>query len=152
MNDTVKWWLQKAVLLVFLLSQFYLAKKFGEPYPCVILPSFAQAYSIEELPATSTYTFLLDKKETLDTLQLGKLFPFVPLSYWSFTTERLFTLSATEEREWQLILKEQLELNEPAVLRIEQWIDQWESRNGNPLIVRNKGAVREIDIVHGLPE
>ncbi|MEL7422295.1 MAG: hypothetical protein AAFN81_04855, partial [Bacteroidota bacterium] len=93
MKETRKWWLRKVILLLFLVSQFYLAKKYGEPYPCIILPSFAQAYPVTELSAATTYAFILDKGGVVDTLEMGELFPFVPPNYHAFTAERLLRLS-----------------------------------------------------------
>ncbi|MEO0727390.1 MAG: hypothetical protein AAFZ63_22780 [Bacteroidota bacterium] len=152
MSDTGKWWLRKVILLLFLVSQFYLAKKYGEPYPCIILPSFAQAYPVEELPAATTYTFLLDKGGVVDTLDISELLPFVPPNYHPFTAERLLHLSPLEVQAWQQLLEQQLQADTTTVLRIEQWTSRWETGHVNAELVRNRVVVREIQFSNGLSD
>ncbi len=152
MNNNIKWWLRKGGLLFFLLSQFYLAKKFGEPYPCIILPGFAQAYPLEQLPTASTYTFLLVKGTEVDTLQMDQLFPFVPPNYWAFTAAHLFELTAEEEREWQGLLINQWSDSSPTILQMEHWINTWEGGAGTHVSNRSRAAVREIAIGDGRAE
>ncbi|MEL6655575.1 MAG: hypothetical protein AAFY48_07865 [Bacteroidota bacterium] len=150
MKETRKWWLRKVILLLFLVSQFYLAKKYGEPYPCIILPSFAQAYPVTELSAATTYAFILDKGGVVDTLEMGELFPFVPPNYHAFTAERLLRLSPREVQAWQQLLEQQLPSDTATVLRIEQWTSRWETGRHKTELIRSRVAIREIQISDGL--
>ena len=139
-------------MLSFLLLQFYLAKRYGEPYPCIILPSFAQAYHPAKLPAATSYTFLLDDGSQVDTIQLGEIFPYVPPDYATFTAERLLTLTGEEEQEWQQLLRDQWPLSSPAVMHLERWEKRVEYNGAQPEWLRIRSGLREIRIGDGVPQ
>ena len=141
-----KWWWWKLALVVFLMAQFYLAKRYREPYPCIIMPSFAQAFPVDAQAVATTYSFLLLEDTSIDTLELGQLLPHVPPNYGTFTAEGLFELSPIEQAEWQLYLLEELQPSSPAILRIERWECSWPGNDLRVPLQSELVGVREIRI------
>ena len=152
MNTTLSWWLRRAALLLFLLVQFYLAKRISEPYPCIILPGFTLAYEPQAIPTATCYHFILQTEAAVDTLSLAELFPDVPPIYRGFTARRLFEFSATEQEEWVLFLQTSDAISPSATLRMEHWERGLDDQRTNVAFVGQLMEVKEIKIDDGVPQ
>lgn len=95
-----RWLLGKLVILLFLLSQFYLAKRYREPYPCVIMPAFTHAHPRNE--AVAVYEYRILKMTSTDTSEWSKekLFPYCPPAYLDFSIAQVFYLPNKEKQQF----------------------------------------------------